>query len=106
MPAIRIDDALNAAVRQNNVVVTTEDSKTPKENGNIDALTKNDSSIKVENCQEVTMVEYLGTEAQEFITLVMIKCWENPKAVKDVTIVQEKKPVDLLPSVSETKPET
>ena len=105
MPAIRIDDALNAAVRQNNFVVTTEDSKTPKENGNIDALTKNDSSIKVENCQEVTMVEYLGTEAQEFITLVMIKCWENPKAVKDVTIVQEKKPVDLLPSVSETKPE-
>lgn len=63
MPAIRFDDALNAAVRQNNVTVATEDTKTPKENGNIDALTKNDSSIKVENCQEVTMVEYIGAEA-------------------------------------------
>jgi hypothetical protein len=43
--------------------VTTEDAKTPKEGGNIDALSKNDSSVKTENCQEVTMVEYIGSEA-------------------------------------------
>ena len=103
MTMIRFDDALNTAVRSNNVAVTTEDIKEPKEGGNIDVLTKNDSSIKVENCQEVTMIEYLGAAAEEFITLMMIKCWENPKAVKEETVVVEKKE-DLLPVVESDKP--
>ena len=112
MPAIVIDEALNEAVRKNNSAVTAEDIRNPKEGGNIDVLTGADSGIKVEDCQEVTMVEYKGADAEEFITLVMIKCWENPRAVKDEKVVEEKKPDDnLLPAspfdekpVEETKP--
>ena len=100
MPAIAIDEQLNDAVRKNNASVTAEDVRNPKENGNIEQLKGIDSGVKVEDCQEVTMVEYLGQDADEFITLVMIKCWNNPAAVKDEKVVEEKKPEDpnLLPA--------
>ena len=51
------------------------------------------------------MIEYLGASAEEFVTLVMIKCWEKPIAVKQEKIT-ETKPIDLLPNVTEaeTKP--
>ena len=102
MPGICFDAALNAAARKNNVEVTTVDTRTPKEGGNIAALTGTDKSIKVENCQEVTMIEYLGQDAEEFVTLVMIKCWDNPNAVKDEKVV-EKKESSALPGVTETE---
>ena len=60
MTGISIDSALNAAARKNNVEVTTVDTRSPKEGGNIAALTGTDKSVKAENCQEITMIEYLG----------------------------------------------
>ena len=103
MPEIRFDDALNAAVRSNNVAVTTVDTKTPNEGGNVAALLAKDSSVKVLDCSEITMIEYLGSQADEFVTLVMIKCWENSNAVKKETVV-EKKTDDKLITETETKP--
>ena len=34
--------------------------------------------MKEEDCEEVTIFEYLGRDAHEFVTLVIIKCWEQP----------------------------
>ena len=56
LPGVSFDPQLNAAVRKNNAAVTCEDIREPKEGGNFDALQKEDSSVKVEECEEITMV--------------------------------------------------
>ena len=101
MTGISIDSALNAAARKNNVEVTTVDTRSPKEGGNIAALTGTDKSVKAENCQEITMIEYLGQDAEEFVSLIMIKCWDRPNAVKDEKVIEKKEPV--LPGIEETE---
>ena len=108
MPGISIDAVLNTAARKNNVEVTTVDTRTPVEGGNIAALTGADKNVKAENCQEVTMIEYLGQDAEEFVSLIMIKCWDKPNAVKDEKVIEKKEATPIAgveqTEVAETKP--
>jgi hypothetical protein len=48
---------------------------------------KSNSSIEAQDCEEITMIEYKGSSAVEFIILAMIKCWEAPLEIQ--AVIQE-----------------
>ena len=106
MPAISIDDGAKEAAKQNNCDVVGRVEKAT-EGGNIAKLCENNSSVKPESAAEITMIEYKGSCAVEFIILAMIKCWTKPLEgqAEEMHKEEEVKPEENLLPVTKSEEE-